>query len=408
MAALDSCISADTYSDFAAKDTNRILGKISKSIARKSPFIDILPGGVFPSNYSQVVRSVVQEEAALGTSLAKPVFSNALSVCGTIGNQDNVGSIEYQYQLENLRGRGPRVCVKAARNAFKTAYDMAYASMESGLRKITNSDIRSLLHLRSGLKYVTRSSTFHTSNLTGSEFAIDTKFAAVLPTAPVNFKTLRKLGGTLRSDFGLDPFETENGAMFKVIGSDDAIEYLRNDTQIKADANVLTQGSFKVGEEMIKGFQFEQLYRGYAFGVDPQPLRASGFDGNGDLVLVEPQVAVSTSNGTAFRVNPSWVSTATAPYEVMFLIAGGSFERMTPERFVGEGDFKFSPQLVPGSIEWHFIRDNCNAFGDYGQHIYEIERAYRPIRPHAVIAILTKRCDFDHGLTACATTSSGL
>lgn len=404
----NDCISADTYSDFAAKDSNRILGRIAKNIARKSPFIDLLPGGVFPANYSQVVRSVVQEEAALGTSLAKPVFANSVDVCGTIGNQDNVGSIEYQYQLQNLRGRGPRVCLRAARNAFKTAYDMAYGSLESGLRKITNSDIRSLLHLRSGLKYVCRSSAYHTSNITGSEFAIDTKFAAVLPTAPLNFKTLRKLGGLLKQDYGLDPFETDRGAMFKVIGSDDAIEYLRNDTQVRSDVVPLTQGSFKIGEDMIKGFEFEQLYRGYAFGVDPQPIRASGFDGSGNLVLVEPQVAVSTSNGTAFRVNPSWVSTATAPYELVFLLAGGSFERLTPERFVGEGDFKFSPQLVPGSLEWFFIRDNCNAFGDYGQHIYEIERAYRPIRPHAVIAILTKRCDFDHGLSACATTSSGL
>ena len=406
--AQNDCISADTYSVFAASDSNRILARIAKSIARKSPFIDILPGGIFPANYSQVVRSVIQEEAAMGTSLAKPVFQSAVNVCGTIGVQDNVGSVEYQYQLENLRGRGPRVCLKSARNAFKTAYDMAYGSLESVLRKITNSDIRSLLHIRSGLKYVCSSSSFHTSNITGSEFSIDTKFASLAPTAPLNFKTLRKLGGLLKQDYGLEAFETDKGAMFKVIGSDDAIEYLRNDSQIRSDAQILTQGSFKMGEEMIKGFEFEQLYRGYAFGVDPQPLRASGFDGNGNLVLVEPQVSVSTTNGTAFRVNPSWVSTATAPYELVFLIAGGSFERLTPERFVGEGDFKFSPQLLPGSLEWFFVRDNCNAFGDYGQHIYEIERAYRPIRPHAVIAILTKRCDFSHGLSACATTSTGL
>ena len=96
-------------------------------------------------------------------------------------------------------------------------------------------------------------------------------------------------------------------------------------------------------------------------------------------------------------------------YEVMFLIAADSFKRLTPEQYTGEATFKFAPQLYMGELVWRYIIDNdCNLFGDFGQHIYQIQRAYQPIRPHAVIPILFKRCDFDLGISRCASGVAGL
>jgi hypothetical protein len=47
-----------------------------------------------------------------------------------------------------------------------------------------------------------------------------------------------------------------------------------------------------------------------------------------------------------------------------------------------------------GELTWHYQLDNdCNQFGDFGWHLYEITRAYRPVRPHAVLPILFQRCD---------------
>jgi hypothetical protein len=55
---------------------------------------------------------------------------------------------------------------------------------------------------------------------------------------------------------------------------------------------------------------------------------------------------------------------------------------------------------------WHYVVDNiCNAFGDFGWHQYQIERAYRPIRPQHIVPILYKRCRADLGLEACASGS---
>ena len=396
------CIDLGAVQNFAAKDVNRIVGQIGKVLARKSPFINILKGGSLP-NVSDVVRSVVQERAVLASSLAKPVFTNDVELCGTGAEQDQVGSTEYQYQLQSLRGIGPRVCVKTSRTAFKGAYLAAQQSLEKGILQITNSDIRAQLALRSGVKFMARKNTSFDTLITGESQAIDTKFLQELPDSPMNFKSLYKLGTIMREELLADPFGTEKGDFFMVLASIDQNEVFRNDADVKEDLVALTTGSFKVGEQAIAGYTFGG-YRGFGFGVDSQPLRFNTFDGNGDPLFIEPEIAVATTNGVVARRNPAWIA---ANYEIGFLIAGDSFERLVPEKYVGEGDFKFAPQLSMGELEWVAQRDNdCNLFLDYGQHIYQISRAYRPMRPHAVMPFAYKRCQFDSGLGECLTSGS--
>ena len=138
-----------------------------------------------------------------------------------------------------------------------------------------------------------------------------------VPDAPMNFKTLYKIGSFMREEMLAEPFATREGEFFQVMASADQIENFRNDADVKEDLIGLTTGSFKLGEESISGYQF-MGYRGFAFGVDQQPLRATGFDGSGNLILVNPTVSTAVTNGFAQRRNPAWVS---APYEVMFVIA---------------------------------------------------------------------------------------
>jgi hypothetical protein len=234
---------------------------------------------------------------------------------------------------------------------------------------------------------------------------INTQFAPVLPDAPLNFKTLYRIGTFLREEMLAEPFATKDGEFFQVMASADQIENLRNDADVKEDLLALTSGSFKLGEESISGYQFLG-YRGFALGIDQQPLRATGFDGSGNLVLVNPIVSTAVTNGFAQRRNPAWVS---APYEVAFVIAGEAFKRLIPEQYVGEGTFKFAPQLAMGELEWTYFRDNdCNLYGDFGQHIYQISRAIQPIRPQNVCAIVYKRCPFDGNPLPCSTSSTGL
>jgi hypothetical protein len=400
----NNCIPLATIQNFASKDVNRIIGQIARVLARKSPYINSIDGGTLP-NVSDVVRSVVEEMAVPAASLAAPTFVNDTTLCGVGATPDVVGSTEYQFQLQTLRGAGPRVCVKQARTAFKGSYLQAQVSLEKSILQIINADIRYQYLSPSGVKYVVNTGASFGTNLTGDMQNINTQFAQTLPDGPLNFKTLYKLGTFLREEMLAEPFAAKEGEFFQVMLSADAIENLRNDADVKEDLLYLSAGSFKLGEESISGYQF-QGYRGFAFGIDQQPLRATGFDGSGNLVLVNPIVSTAVTNGFAQRRNPAWVA---APYEVGFIIAGDAFKRLVPESYTGEGTFKFAPQLAMGELEWTYFRDNdCNLYGDYGQHIYQISRAIQPIRPQNVLPVLYKRCPFDGIPLPCSTSATGL
>jgi len=393
------CIPLATIQNFASKDVNRIIGQIGRVLARKSPYINSIDGGTLPS-VSDVVRSVVEEMAVPAASLASPTFQNDLNLCGIGATPDVVGSTEYQFQLQTLRGAGPRVCVKQARTAFKGSYLQAQVSLEKTILQIINADIRYQYLIQSGIKYVVNSTYSFGNNLTGDMQQINTKFATHLPDAPMNFKTLYRIGTFLREEMLAEPFASKDGEFFQVLASADQIENFRNDADVKEDLLYLTAGSFKLGDESISGYQF-MGYRGFAFGIDQQPLRATGFDGSGNLVLVNPIVSTAVTNGFAQRRNPAWVA---ADYEVMFVIGGEAFKRLVPEQYVGEGTFRFAPQLAMGELEWTYFRDNdCNLYGDFGQHIYQIQRAIQPIRPQNVCAIVYKRCPFDGNPLPCET-----
>jgi hypothetical protein len=400
----NDCIPLATIQNFAARDTDRIIGQIAKVLARKSPYINAIDGGTLP-NVSDVVRSVVEEMSVPAASLASPIFLNDNTLCGVGATPDRVGSTEYQFQLQTLRGAGPRVCVKQARTAFKGSYLQAQIALEKSILQIINADIRYQFLLQSGVKYVVNSTRTFGQNLTGDMQQINTQFAQVLPDGPLNFKTLYKIGSFLREEMLAEPFANKDGEFFQVMLGSDAIENIRNDADVKEDLLYLSAGSFKLGEESISGYQF-QGYRGFAFGIDQQPLRATDFDGSGNLILVSPITAEPVRNGFAQRRNPAWVS---APYEVGFVIAGDSFKRLVPESYVGEGTFRFAPQLSMGELEWTYFRDNdCNLYGDFGQHIYQISRAIQPIRPQNVVPVLFKRCPFDGNPLPCSTSSTGL
>ena len=404
MADTNNCIPLATIQNFASKDVNRIIGQIAKVLARKSPYINSIDGGTLP-NVSDSVRSIVEEMAVPASSLAAPTFVDDLSLCGVGATPDVVGSTEYQFSLQTLRGAGPRVCVKQARTAYKGSYLQAQVSLEKTILQIINADIRYQYLIQSGVKYVVNTTRTFNQNLTGDMQQINTKFAQILPDGPLNFKTLYRLGTFLREEMLAEPFASKEGEFFQTMLSADAIENIRNDADVKEDLLYLTAGSFKLGEDSISGYQF-QGYRGFAFGIDQQPLRATGFDGSGNLILVNPIVSSAVTNGFAQRRNPAWVS---APYEVGFVIAGDAFKRLVPETYVGEGTFRFAPQLAMGELEWTYFRDNdCNLYGDFGQHIYQIQRAIQPIRPQNVVPVLYKRCPFDGQPLPCSTSSTGL
>lgn len=402
------CITPSAISDIARKDTSRLTGTIAKSLAANSPFMNVIGGGTFPSGVSDEIRTSVQMQAAPGDSLALPTFVCDTELCGTVGLQDLTDAVDFTARLESKRGVGPRVCVKKGYAAFKSSYLAAEDSMKKLVTQYINSDIRAQLYLRSASKFnATKGYDFNSLFTGGTETDIGVKFTPLNPTGPVSFKALHTIARYMKEALFAETFGEGNGGMFRFIGSSDIIESFRAETGVKEILIALTTGSFKLGEVAVSAYSFEQAaaYRGISFGVDQRPLRASSISGSGVPVLVDPVIVVNNvAKNTAYaKVNPAWL---TAPYEIGFLFADNSFKRLVPERYVGEGTFKFAPQLHMGELEWNYVRDNdCNLFGDFGQHIYQITRAYQPVRPQHIVPIIYKRCTMDLGLPDCDTPS---
>lgn len=404
------CITPSEISDLAQKDTQRLQGAIAKALAANSVFMNVIGGGVFPSGVSDEIKSTVQMQAAPGDSLAIPTFHCDTDICGTQGEQDLTDAVNFTTRLESKRGKGPRICVKKGYAAFRGSYVAAEDSLKKLITQYVNADIRAQLYLRSASKFVAAAGYDFASLWTGgNETDLGVMFANVLPTGPMSFKALHYIARYLREVLFAEWFASDKGMPhFRFIGGTDQVEYFRSETATLATMIALTTGGYKLGENTLTAYSFETspAYKGIAFGVDQRPLRATGFNADGTLALVDPVVTVTnaTKNTAYARVNPAWLE---ADYEVGFLIADGSFERQVPERYVGEGSFRFAPQLHMGELEWHYQIDNdCNTWGDYGWHKYQITRAYKPLRPQHIVPILYQRCPADLGLNECTDDST--
>ncbi|HYG24447.1 MAG TPA: hypothetical protein VEH04_16840 [Verrucomicrobiae bacterium] len=401
-------IDTGAISNIAKKDTNRLTGAVAKCLAANSPFIGVLRGGTFASGQGDVVTSAVEMPAAPGDSLAVPTFVNQTAIAGTNGTAEKTGKVDFTYQLQGKRGTGPKVNVKLGFGAFKSSYLTAEDALKKLITQYINADIQAQLVLKSATKITANSAAANlAANIKGgSETDIGNTFQSMtLPNSQLSFKFLHACARHLREAlFGeMFPASGKGQAHFRFIGSNDIIEAFRNEIGVEKVLLSLTEGGYKLGEEAVSGYSFETspAYRGIAFGSTQRPMRFNAIDGGTFLpTWIDPVVnVVDAGTQTAYsKVNPAWLS---ATYEVGILLAEGTFERQIPEQYVGEGTFKFAPQLHGGELEWHYVKDNdTNTWGDFGWHKYQITRAYKPLRPQHIMVFIYKRASTDLGLTA--------
>ena len=399
-------LSETEISQIAKKDSNRLVGSIARALAANSPYIGILSGGTFENGKGDTVTSAVEMQAAPGDSLAVPTFTDHTLLCGTNGSRERTGKVDFTYKLKGKRGLGPRVCVKQGYGAFKTSYLTAEDSLRKLITQYINSDIQAQLTLAAGTKATAKSGKTLTQNTVGgSELDIGITWNGLdLPDSQLSFKALHAWARFLKENLWGPMFAPDGKVQphYRVIGGADIIEAFRNEIGVENVLLALTTGGYKLGENSVSAYSWETspAYRGIAFGSTHRPLRFNVIDNSTKTpVWINPVISVEDSEtNTAYSVaNPAWLS---ADYEVLNLIADGTFQRLVPESYVGEGSFKFAPQLHAGELEWHYQKDNdCNQWGDYGWHKYQITRAYKPLRPQHIIPIIFKRKQTDLGLT---------
>jgi hypothetical protein len=412
----NNCIPVQAVSDLANEDTSRLVGEIAKFNMQSDPYTAITPQGNIPG-ISRDIRFVVSERALPGSSLARPVFVASENSCALPGTVTQVGTTEFTSHLGTLRERGPKVCVKTTRTAWPGSYENLANSLKMSVREVVAADIRANLLDNGGLKIVAKASTAFSSVFTGDYNVVGANFAVQTPDSPMSFRALEYLGTYMREVLNVDPYEGEGdeGSLLAIFGQD-SIQKFRDESGIHADLQYLTTGRYRMGQETIQGYTFRGPYHGISFGIDRRPLRFNTMTtvANGGTdprtgvvnagssynvpVLIEPYTAVSVTKGVAARVNPTW---AAASYEIGFLVGQKPFKRLTPEynRIAG---WDFDLPIANGGLVFKVLDDaDCHFWNDYGQHRYEIERAYQPMSPHSVAAIAFARCTSTLGLTAC-------
>lgn len=362
--------------------------------------MNIIDTSTFRSGVSDTQRSVRQEAVAPALSQVTPNWE--AFACSKTPGHVVTGTTEFQYTPQSYLETGPKICVTQAFSAFKNGIRMAEMSITDHVQTLWNSWIRYQLLLNSATKVTINSGYTSLQSLIANGY--QTNFlAGVVPDAPVSFKFLKALAVYLKEVLlAGDEFQWGNGMgkHYRFISDMATIDSLRAEADVRADQRYLAAGAYKPAQEALQTYMWEGPYQGISFGNDQSIPRASGINlATGVPNYVEPFVAEAATKGSKRVVNPEWLS---APYQVSFLVAYGSFIREIPEEFLGEGMTRFDKQFWGGKVVWHNQKDNlCNIKGDTGFHYYDLAAALRPERPEFVIPILHTRCKEDLGLVAC-------
>lgn len=399
-------LDSSDYSSGIASQVSVLRNETIRYIALNDPYANLVDGGTTPNNMGEQIRTLVTNRMVTNQSLTDPTFAATIDACGTVGPKAEFGQTVFTTQLETMRGQGPTICLNQSRYAVLDSYRIAEQNLKDAVKSLNAADIRSQLLTLSGVKAVLKAGATSLGQiLTGGYNEVQANFLGGLPTSPVSHKFLVALSNYMRNNLSPEFFGDGAGQYFVFISSSEQVEVLRNEAGVKADILALVTGNDKGAQDEIKKYAFiDYPYRGIKLAIDQQPLRFNTVNGSGFPVLIEPLVRTVTDYGVENATNSAWVN---ADYEVGFLVSKGTFRRLVPERFVGEGSFKFDPQFVMGELNWHYQKDNiCNVWGDFGFHIYQIVRAFQPRRPHGVIPVLYKRCAEDLGLSQCTALTS--
>lgn len=394
------------YSQAIAAQVPVLRNDLVRFIALNDAYSNLVEGGTTPNNAGESIKTLVTSRLVTNQSLTAPSFGSLENTsCGLIGPAAEFGQTQFTTTLQVLRGKGPTVCVNQSRFAVLDAYRIAEQNLKDAIKTVNAADIRNSLLVLSGVKAVANANATNLGQLlTGGYNQVSANFLGGVPTAPVSYKFLVALSNYMRDNLSPEYFGDGSGQFGVFIGGSDQIETLRNETGINQELRAYVTGNNAAISAQFQKYAFiDYPYRQIKLAIDQQPLRFNTVNAQGFPVLIEPLVRTVTDFGVQNLTNPAWIN---ANYEVGFLVTKGAFRRLVPERFVGEGTFKWEPQYIMGELMWSNIKDNqCNPWGDFGYHLYQIVRAFQARRPHGVIPILYKRCAQDLGLSVC--TSPG-
>src|SRR6187401_3393712 len=143
MAVPNCTVSIGDQNDFLSKDANRISGRIARSLAINSPWMNVIETGTFSAGVSDVQRSVVAEAIAPALSQCNPTWASFQ--CSLPPQTVCFGSTEYQYSPEQYFEKSCPLCLETSFCALRNAIKQVEMSYADHITTLWNSWIRSKL-----------------------------------------------------------------------------------------------------------------------------------------------------------------------------------------------------------------------------------------------------------------------
>jgi hypothetical protein len=393
--------------NFAARNDAKIVMAITLQRMKADPWATILESGTWIGNEADTHTVVVGRNAAPAnpTDTVIPEFTDVAQSCGQFPAPDLVGSTEFHFKLKRHKGVGPLVCLYQGVDAFEQSYDMAAKSLANLVTMKINGDNRNIVLQLSGMKAVVNNTVNFVDTLNGNAYLVAQPFKPGLtPNTVPTFAYIKKLSQFMTTELNVPEFTADTGrsgspipANTKVIAGEEILEQFRNEIGVTESTGFLTAGGFKIGEKQVLSYVWEGPVRGVGFAKDPQPIRLATWPANGVITaanVVPPELPANLHNGTGNVPNPLYW---TAPYEILFLVAGkGAFVREVLKGSgtitLGNSSFKFPDQYTAGQLKFFVPQGACDAFGEHGFHTYQILRAIRPQHPHFIVPVGFNRC----------------
>lgn len=389
-------LSTEAATDLVLNQLPRIQEDIAKDSAERSPWLNLFEGGTVDLiNEDNSWTTVVQEPASAAGSYVQPAFVDSESAF-TVPDADSFGQTKFTTKIQRFEGRGPTVSINQGAHYLKNSLIKAKETLKDLVVLLKNNDIRYQALDLSGVKFVARRDT-GLDALTGGRNTVQAAFYTNVPDGTITFPTLTGLASYFHEVIGAEKFGTAAGAHYVFMGGMDIVEKMRTEGEILNITTTLTQGGFTEGETRFKTFMFNDFQnRGIRMAVEQYPLRYTELDDDDQPVLIEPFISANADEGKKRIVNPDWVNAA---YEIGFLIGKNGFRYRVPSKYVGEGDWKFAPQMIQGELRFNNHADNgSNMFQDHGYFAYRVKRLFEVVRPHAVMPIAFLRSKSDLGI----------
>jgi hypothetical protein len=398
-------------SDFASalSEQNSII-KLAfvEHIAYHDPYSNVVTQDTFDSGYGEQQIYSATPRTAMNQSLTAPEFTVFSESCQLAPPVAKWGTYQYTSVPGVLEGQSAPICVRQQYFIVEKQLDQAVTMLKQGITSVISADIRSNLLNLSGMKFVVPApGGVPESGLSGSEWAVSTNFNGNFPGDRLTFQYAKWLRDYIAYNFTPPMFGKGPDAHAILITSYELNDALRTDAPVNNALVASTTGGYEDGHSGLWAYAFiDSNFRGLKFAIDPVPLRFNGLDANGNPVLIEPYLQVSTNaTGLTWKANPEWINAA---YEVWFMIfAKNAFGRLTPENYSGEGAAKWPTGMFGGELEWFNQKESCNRWMDFGWFQFRIVRAFQPYAPHYTLAGISKRCrgSFTDATDTCADIS---